>query len=185
MSKIWMGRKMPKGKFGCIVVDPPWPNQGRLESKWGGNTNGVVKSISVPYDTISIDDIISLPVGSMAAKASHLYLWVVNRYVPDAYVVVNSWGFKVSTMLTWCKAPMGLGMGGTYVQTTEHLLFCRRGTWKSKCRIDSTWFPWTRTKHSVKPPASYGMIESVSKGPYLELFARRNRAGWTTWGDEV
>jgi N6-adenosine-specific RNA methylase IME4 len=127
----------------------------------------------------------------MADRNAHLYLWCVNQYLTEAFDVARAWGFKPSTLLTWCKTPMGLGLGGTFVNTTEFVIFARRGSLKATRRWDSTWFQWSRPyigkggpTHSAKPEAFLDLVESVSPGPYLELFARRNRLGWDTWGNE-
>lgn len=138
-----------------------------------------------------VNDIAALPVRDLAESDAHLYLWAVNAYLPEAYDVARAWGFKPSTLLTWCKTPMGLGLGGTYVQTTEHILFARRGGLAAARRWDSTWFPFKRQcigaggpTHSAKPDAFLDVVEQVSPGPYLEMFARRGRLGWDYWGDE-
>lgn len=167
-----------------IVVDPPWPDQGRGPD-WG--SSGASKSIHDYYPTMTIDAIKDLSVikDLKEFKHAHLYLWTCNRYIVDAYEVAKAWGFKPSCLLTWCKPPMGIGLGGTYVQTTEYMLFCRRGTLTAKKRIDRTHFNWPRGRHSQKPAESFKMIEEVSPGPYLELFARNKRDGWESWGNEV
>ena len=100
------------------------------------------------------------------------------------YRLARAWGFSASALLTGCKAPMGLGFGGAYVPTTEHVLFARRGSDVRKARWDSTWFHFKRGEHSRKPDVFIDIVEQVSPGPYLELFARRQRLGWDTWGDE-
>ena len=137
------------------------------------------------YPTMSVAEIEALPVEVAAADSCHLYIWTINRYVEAAYDVARAWGFKPSTLLTWCKAPMGLGPGGAYSLTTEFCLFARRGKGAFVTRHDSTWWQWPRGKHSVKPEAFFDIVERVSPGPYLELFARRARLGWERWGDEV
>src|SRR5207244_4061295 len=123
-----------------IVADPPWylpPTGPRTGSGWPGAEG----SCSVlPYPTMSLDAIKSLPVEQLAAHDAHLYVWVINRYVQDAFDVARAWGFEPSTLITWCKTPRGLGLGGAWVLTTEHVLFARRGTLKAQGRIDSTWF---------------------------------------------
>ena len=80
---------------------------------------------------------------------------------------------------------MGLGMGGAYALTTEFVLFARRGSLAAQERADRNWWNWKRGRHSQKPEAFLDLVETVSPGPYLELFARRNRLGWDTWGNEV
>jgi N6-adenosine-specific RNA methylase IME4 len=138
------------------------------------------------YQTMSVDEIAALPVRYLAEKRSHLYLWTINAYLEETYEIARLWGFKPSTLLTWCKVPMGLGFGGTFAQSTEHVLFCRRGVLTASTRIDSTWFQWPRSStHSRKPEAFLDLVEQVSPGPYLEMFARRQRLGWDTWGNEA
>jgi N6-adenosine-specific RNA methylase IME4 len=139
---------------------------------------------------MSLTEIAELPVADLAEPDAHLYLWTFGPFIPKAYELVKGWGFKPSALLTWCKPPMGLGFGGAYVPTTEHVLFARRGRLAALRRWHSTWFEWPRPyltqgpAHSAKPEAFLDLVETVSPGPYLELFARRNRLGWSTWGNE-
>ena len=126
-----------------------------------------------------------MPVSSIAAKAAHLYLWTINSYVDKAYSVVRAWGFQPSTLLVWAKKPKGRGLGGVWPTFTEYVLFARRGGLKATGRAKSNWWTAPRRQHSQKPEAFQDMVEAVSPGPYLELFARRPRLGWTVWGNEV
>lgn len=149
------------------------------------------KTVKIPYETMTLDDITALPVREFAEDNSHLYLWTTNRFLRDTYDIAEAWGFKFSTLLTWCKPPQGLGMGGAYTITTEFCLFCRRGSLPPLRRWDSSWARVSRPyenghiAHSVKPEAFLDIIEQVSPGPYLEMFARRQRLGWDTWGNEA
>ena len=169
----------PNKKYQIIYADPPWDV--KRGPDW--NSNGASKNL--PYNTMSVEDIKNLPVGNLIDKNAHLYLWTINKYIPESYEVAKAWGFKVSCMLTWCKPRHGIGIGGTFVQTSEHLLFCRRGTLKAKKRIDTTWFEHKRLKHSEKPTFFRQLIESVSEGNKIELFARQQTPGWDVWGNEV
>lgn len=181
-------------KYRTIVADPPWPIKDsgpRTPSSAGSwSANSVGKRSIVPYQTMPIDDIAALPVRDIAERDSHLYLWAVNAYLEEAYGVARAWGFKPSTLLTWCKPPMGLGLGGTFVNTTEYILFCRRGSLPALQRWPSTWHeagrPCTSAGlvHSAKPECFLDIIEQVSPAPRVELFARRQRLGWDTWGNE-
>jgi N6-adenosine-specific RNA methylase IME4 len=166
-------------KYRTIVADPPWKVHRGPE--WG--SNGTSRPLT--YPTMSVEDIIALPIPSLAEDSAHLYLWTINAYVPHAYGIVRAWGFMPSTLLTWCKAPHGIGLGGAFTITTEHVLFARRGALAAGERIDSTWWQWKRGAHSAKPEAFLDMVERVSPSPRLELFARRNRLGWDTWGNEA
>lgn len=168
-------------RYKTIVADPPW-----FIARGGPQTGfDAGARTDLPYDTMSLDDIASLPVADMAAKGAHLYVWTINAYVEQTYEVVRAWGFKPSTLLTWCKPPNGIGLGGAYSLTTEHVLFARRGVLRAVERIDTTWWRWPRSEHSAKPEAFLDLVERVSPGPYLEMFARRNRLGWDTWGDQA
>jgi N6-adenosine-specific RNA methylase IME4 len=143
------------------------------------------------YPTMTLAEIEAMPVAGVADKDAHLYLWTINRYVEQAYSVARAWGFRPVCLLTWAKTPRGLGLGGAFVQTTEHILFARRGTLKALHREPSTWWNWTRPeagtgpKHSRKPEDFQTLVEAVSPGPRLELFARRARPGWVTLGNEA
>lgn len=172
-------------KFSCIVADPPWRVK-RIEptARWGKEGIVSVGSVELEYPTMSWLEINDLPVRKYAADNAHLYLWTINKYIEQSYEIVRAWGFTPSTMLTWCKPRQGIGLGGTFSITTEHCLFARRGHLAAARRIDSTWWEWPRSGHSSKPEAFLDIVESVSPGPYLELFARRNRLGWSTWGNE-
>jgi N6-adenosine-specific RNA methylase IME4 len=176
---------LPVGRYRCIVADPPWhlpPTGPRTGNGWPG-TEGFHSVL--PYPTMTLDEITALPVADLAADGAHLYLWTINRYVEASYAVARAWGFEPSTLITWAKPPRGLGLGGPWVLTTEHVLFCRRGSLKATGRIDSTWHAFPRRGHSRKPDEFLDLVEQVSPGPYVELFARRPREGWTVWGNEA
>lgn len=138
-----------------------------------------------PYPQMTLVEIEALPIPDLAEQDAHLYVWTFGPYIPETYRIVRAWGFSPSSLLTGCKAPMGLGFGGAYVPTTEHVLFARRGRDVLRQRWDSTWFTFKRGAHSAKPEVFLDIVETVSPGPYLELFARRQRLGWDTWGDEA
>lgn len=166
-------------RYRTIVVDPPWSvHQPPL---LGGAPNGFPKAGGnqpLPYGTMSVEQIASLPVAQMADDNAHLYLWTINRYVEDAYACVRRWGFSPSTLLTWCKPQVGLGAGGAYALTSEFIVFARRGRGAYERRWPTSWFQWQRGTHSAKPDAFLDIVEQVSPGPYAELFARRARFGW-------
>ena len=184
-------------RYATIVADPPWS----YPEGWPvGSENGQVsphaarrgipfeKNRRTPlrYAQMDVEAIKALPVADLAVRDAHLYLWTTNRYLRDAFDVLDAWGFRYSQTLPWCKTPMGIGPGGTWAQNVEYILFARRGSLKSLRRFDSCWFDWPRMgkAHSRKPEAFIDMVEQASPGPYVELFARRARFGWDYWGDE-
>ena len=170
-------------RYRTIVADPPWQTaEGRTapSSSWGKPRAG-----RVPYETMTQDEIAALPVGDLAADEAHIYVWTTNTYLETAYSLVRAWGFRTAQVLVWVKSPRGIGLGGAFTNTTEFVLFGWRGKCDPKTRVDSSWFHWPRGAHSVKPEAFLDLVEQVSPGPYLELFARRQRLGWDTWGNEA
>ena len=178
----------PSGRFRCIVADPPWPYPSRLRGVGVSSHYGDpgVKLVSVPFDEykrMTVADIAALPVRDIASDGCHLYLWTTQRFLRDAYTVLDAWGFEQGAVLVWSKPPKGVV--GTWVCSAEFCIFARRGTLAAKRRHIGTVFQWSRGRHSAKPEAFQDMVETVSPGPYLELFARRHRPNWTVWGNEV
>lgn len=172
----WEGLSPP---YSTIVADPPWHyEQGGPRTAKGAG----LKIPLPPYSMMTVDEIAALALGDLVDGDAHLYLWTTNRYLRDAFGVVERWGFRHSQTLTWCKPPQGLGMGGAFCNTAEFVLFCRRGTLWPLGRVDTTWWEWPRGPHSVKPAAFLDVVEQVSPGPYVELFARAPRLGWDSWG---
>ena len=187
-------------RFSCIVADPPWKYGSWGKASTTSNTNNGDRwanrnverpeenvPVPMPYQTMTVEQIKSMNVGKFAADNCDLYLWATQKYLPDAFDVLTAWGFRYCQTLTWCKAPRGTGQGGLYCPTTEFLLLGRIGAMPKKERMDSTWWQVKRphNKHSAKPEFFMDVIEAMSEGPRLELFARRKRLGWYSWGNEV
>lgn len=172
---------MRAGEYRTIVADPPW----RYKTTLPGFGSLKVARSGVPYETMTIADIAALPVGDIAARDAHLYLWTTATHLPHAFGIVAAWGFTYATPLVWCKSPRGFSGFPTYNTCTEFVLFCRRGSLKPTTRIDRNWWEWRRRQHSAKPEHFLDLVEQVSPGPYLELFARRQRLGWDAIGNEI
>lgn len=165
-------------KFATLVLDPPWD--------WGdeGDCDQLGRARPV-YTTMPLEKLLELPVPTLADEDSHLYLWITNRSLPKGFVLVEHWGFRYITALTWCKPHFG--MGNYFRGSTEHVLFGVRGSQPLKRKDAGTWFAAPRGPqgHLSKPAAFYELVESCSPGPYLELFARGKREGWVAWGAEA
>lgn len=135
---------------------------------------------------MSLDRIKAMPVSDLAAENSHLWLWVTNATLREGYDVAEAWGYTVRQQLTWIKFRLGLG---AYLRnSTEHLLFATRGKAPVNFRSQPTWINAPVQEHSRKPQEQYAIIERISDGPFLELFARRrpsSSAAWSVWGDEI
>jgi len=173
---------LPDETFHCIVADPPWQLDTGPDMMHGTGERG---HDDLSYTQMSVETICALDVPRVAAPNAHLYLWTTNRYVEAAYDVARAWKFQPSALLVWCKAPRGIGLGDTFRQTAEFILFARRGKLPARRIVERTWFEWPRGAHSVKPAAFYDLVESVTPAPYLDLFSRRARPNWTTWGAEA
>lgn len=167
--------------YRTILADPPWNERGGGKIKRGADKH---------YPLMKTKDIIAMSdfVSSISYDDCHLYLWSTNNFLPDALEVVKSWGFRYITMITWTKDRIGLGQ--YYRGMTEHCIFAVKGRLPYKI-VDgkrcqgTTSIVAPKTKHSKKPTEMYEYIERVSYGPYIELFARKKRDGWDSWGNEV
>jgi N6-adenosine-specific RNA methylase IME4 len=172
-------------KYRTIVADPPWHYADKLSFKWrAGRPSGHGKPF-LSYPTMTVEEITALPVSDLAEPAAHLYVWTTQRYLWDTRSIVRAWGFEPSTILVWCKPPTGFSLGGTFGKASEFVVFARRGKLPSLSRTNRDWWEWSRGEHSQKPDAFLDIVESVSPPPRLEMFARRQRLGWDTWGDEA
>ncbi len=188
----------PLSKYRTIVADPPWDHSDGTGHSFGeahsqGGRFGKPRATTIPYGHMALDEITALGIDTLAEADAHLYLWTTQRYLAASFGIVEAWGFTVSATLVWCKAPMGF-MGGAYRSSTEFCHYARRGNLAHRMQWPTRWFTWPRqgwtqddpaAKHSRKPDAFFDIVEHVSPGPYLELFARRQRLGWDTWGDEA
>ncbi|MGS2809325.1 MT-A70 family methyltransferase [Nocardia sp. MW-W600-9] len=169
--------QMPKDsvhpkRYRTIMADPPWDilQRGHLGA-------------SQHYDLMSIEQIKAMPVGELAEDDAYLWLWVTNGAWRAGYDVMEAWGFTYRSPLTWVKPRLQLGQ---YLRNmTEHVLFGTRGKAKVNFRAQPTWFIAPVQEHSHKPEEQFAIIERVSPGPYLELFARRQQPGWDVWGNEI
>lgn len=163
-------------KYACIAADPPWPSMHQRSTYHRGKPER-------HYPTMTLDEIKAMPVSEIAADDAHLWVWGVNRTLGHTYEVVESWGFTPMSLLTWCKP--GPGMGYYLRNNTESCIFATRGRPMVPAeKAMSTWFQWPRLRHSEKPKEFFEVVERVSPGPRVELFARSAREGWDSWGNE-
>lgn len=173
--------------FRTVLADPPWRFVNRT-----GKVAPEHRRLS-RYETMTTPDICALPVGELAAEPAHLYLWVPNALLPDGLEVMRAWGFAYKANLVWHKVRKdggsdGRGVGFYFRNVTELLLFGVRGRnarTQAPGRSTVNYIAARKREHSRKPDEQYDLIESCSKGPYLELFARGARPGWTYWGNQA
>jgi N6-adenosine-specific RNA methylase IME4 len=163
-------------RYQTIVLDPPWD--------WGdeGDVDQFGRARPI-YDTMPFHEVKALPIPDLSAPNAHIYLWITNRSLPKGFELLDAWGFRYITAITWCKPHFG--MGNYFRGSTEHVLFGVKGSLQLLRRDVGTWFEARRPgRHSEKPPELYEIVETCSPGPWLELFARKQRPGWHVWGAE-
>jgi N6-adenosine-specific RNA methylase IME4 len=174
-------------KFATVLADPPWQFVNRT-----GKMAPEHKRLK-RYPTMTLADILALPVGAIVGEPAHLYLWVPNALLPEGLRVLAAWNFTYKSNLVWHKVrkdgePDGRGVGFYFRNTTELILFGVRGAnarTLAPGRRQVNIIRSRKREHSRKPDEAYGLIEACSPGPYLELFARGSRPGWTSWGEQA
>ncbi|MDH2389074.1 MT-A70 family methyltransferase [Streptomyces sp. HNM0663] len=162
-------------RFRTLLIDPPWA---------AGQTGA--KGAERHYPVMSLNRIRELPVAELAEDDAHLWLWTTNATLRDGFDVAEAWGFTVRSPLTWVKFRLGLG---NYLRnSTETLLFATRGNAPVAFRSQPTWINAPVQEHSRKPDEQYAVIERISEGAFIELFARRrppSNRDWFVWGNEI
>jgi N6-adenosine-specific RNA methylase IME4 len=174
--------------YRTIVADPPWEYaDGTASAPQGDRKRGLKpKMQALPYPSMTAEAICVLPVESLAAADARLFLWTTNRYLPDAFSVLAAWGFRYTQTLIWHKTGNPSPFGGSVAPIhAEFLLVGVRGKPKRGERLSSSVIPAPKPTraHSQKPDVFCDLVEQVSPGPYVELFARRARFGWDYAGD--
>lgn len=174
-------------KFATIYADPPWRFQNRT-----GKVAPENKKLN-RYETMDLEAIKAMPVSEIAADKSHLYLWVPNALLPDGLEVMKAWGFEYKGNIVWEKVrkdgqPDGRGVGFYFRNVTELLLFGIKGDNNrtlAPARSQVNLIRTMKREHSRKPDEIIPIIEACSPGPFIELFARGDRAGWAMWGNQA
>jgi N6-adenosine-specific RNA methylase IME4 len=171
----------PSGKYSCIVVDPPWPMQ-KIAREVDAEPD-----VGFDYPTMDIAALqtFGATVKAIAADDCHLFLWTTQKFLPEAFGLLDLWDFRYVFTMVWHKAggfqPFGLAQ-----YNCEFVLYARRGTPKF---IETTafncCFGGARRDHSRKPDEFYSTIRRVTAGPHIDMFARSPRDGWAVWGNEA
>lgn len=179
----FVGRK----RFATIMADPPWQFVNRT-----GKMAPEHKRLN-RYSTMDLAAIKALPVADAAAATAHMYLWVPNALLPEGLEVMKAWGFNYKSNVVWHKIRKdggsdGRGVGFYFRNVTELILFGVRGKnarTLAPGRTQVNLIGTRKREHSRKPDEQYDLIESCSPGPYLEMFGRGVRKGWSTWGNQA
>lgn len=167
-------------KFNVVYADPPWKVP-----------TGSKKSLNPPYEIMNTKEISKINIRNNIENGCHLYLWVPNSMLKDGLAVMKAWGFAYKLPLIWHKIrkdgkTSGQVYGHYFRNSTEICLF---GTYKKNKRtlnnVQNNVISTQKREHSRKPDEMYELIEKCSEGPFLELFGRNERPGWTTFGNQT
>lgn len=175
--------------FSVLCADPPWP----FEDNLPGKKRGAARN----YPCMSISEIMRFPLPELASNAT-LFLWRVASMQQEALDVIKAWDFTLKSEIVWLKKTSNgerwFGMGRTVRAEHEVCLIATRGRPKTVSKsvrstfvtdLDVCGLSARAGRHSEKPEEFYSVVEQLREGPYVELFARRQRAGWTCLGNEV
>jgi N6-adenosine-specific RNA methylase IME4 len=175
-------------RYRTIVADPPWSYDGYASMPgFAGKKGHATKVVPLPYETMTVEQIEALPVGDLAESDSMLFVWTTNLYLPRVFGVAEAWGFSYRQTLVWHKTGNPSPFGGSVAPNhAEYLVVAARGKPEITGRLAGSVIAAQKPyAHSQKPECFLDYIETLSPGPYVELFARRQRLGWDTWGDEA
>jgi N6-adenosine-specific RNA methylase IME4 len=173
-----------KKKYKVIYADPPWYFKSYSQKGEGRNA-------TKHYNCASLSDIISLPVRRIAEDNSTLLMWVTDPFLQKAFEVIEGWGFTYKTVaFTWVKtnkksSSYFTGLGYWTRANPEMCLLATKGKPKRINKDVQQLIVSKRREHSRKPDEMYDKIERLLEGPYIELFARTQRLGWDSWGNQT
>ncbi|MDN5854341.1 MAG: MT-A70 family methyltransferase, partial [Actinomycetia bacterium] len=163
-----------------IVIDPPWPMK-KIERAERPNQGVTLDYPVLTLDQIADEDIV--PVRRHADDDCHIYLWVTHKFLRPGLDLLDAWGFRYQCVMTWRK---NVGITPfSWMYDTEHVLFGTRGNLPLERKGLRLSFEAPVVGHSVKPDVFYERVTEASPGPRVEMFARRQRAGFEAWGNEV
>ena len=171
-------------KYNVIYADPPWTFKTFSDK-------GKDRSPENHYNVMSLKDICNLPINKISSDNSVLLMWVVDPLLDKAFKVIEAWGFKYKTVgFTWAKTnkkSMGFftGLGYWTRGNPEMCLLATKGKPKRLSKSVPQLVVEQRREHSRKPDIMYNHIENLLEGPYIELFARTQRSGWDSWGNQT
>ena len=113
------------GRFATVVIDPPWsmPPSGLTKAIRG---RSVPNTVPLPYPSIEPSEIADIPVRSVLADDAFLFLWTVNKFIPEGFALLEQWGLSYSFTMTWMKSK-GMQYPGSPYFNTEWVLVGRKG----------------------------------------------------------
>ena len=172
----------PEGQYRVVVVDPPWPIEARRSGGKQRNTSRTDGTL--PYPTLALEEIARLQLP--AADSCHLFLWVVQSMMPSAFGLLDRWGIQYGCTMCWRKVPRGTPMQSRPVYNAEFVILGIKGSPKfTTTKGFLAAFEAPRRANSEKPDEFYETIRRVTHGPRIDMFARKPRPGFDTWGNEA
>jgi len=174
---------LPEKKYKVIYADPPWRYRNKSPPCLPKKKPETCK-IEYYYNTLDLEDIKNMNIKSICDRECVLFLWATTPAIREAFEVLDAWGFKYKTMITWEKTNNDC-MGYWFRTCTEHLIVGVKGKVKAFRNMSRSCYHERRRKHSQKPDYFYNLIEQVTDKPRIELFARNKVDGWDCWGDKI
>lgn len=185
-------------EFRCLLLDPPWNETGGQGGSWGESKRGADRHYPL-LKTRRIPDVVRRSGLWRPTSDAHVWMWVTDNFLQDGLWVLRVLGFRYVRTMVWVKAEdeeqlaagdVQIGLG-KYLRGSHEL--CLFGVYGRGLHLDvrgeaknvPSVVYGRRTRHSQKPGSSYDTIEKVSNGPRIEFFARSERPGWVSWGNEV
>ena len=173
---------LPTDRYAIIYADPPWDYKGQLQNAGpgSGDTGGAARH----YPTVTLADLKTLDVPSIAADDSLLFLWATSPHLDQAIDLGKAWGFAWATVaFVWDKVRVNPGFY-TLSQCELCLVFKRGKIPRPRGARDvRQYLRAERGPHSAKPEEVRQRIERMFPGqPRIELFAREETPGWAAWG---
>ncbi len=170
---------LPEGPYDIICADPPWRFRSNSKARPGRNAWR-------HYPVMNNDEIAAMPITDMVGKDALLFMWATVPHLPECIDVLTSWGFQYKSSMVWVKQRIGTGY---WVRNRhEYVLVGRRGKFAcpSPAPFNDSILDGAQREHSRKPESLQKRIEEVwPETKKIELFARAERQGWDTWGNEV
>lgn len=168
-----------KGKYRVLYADCPWQYG---DTRDGKNYTGAEDH----YPTMSIKELCELPVKDLTEDNAVLFFWVTSPLLEECFEVIRAWGFKYKTSFVWDKIKHNMG----HYNSVRHelLLICTKGSClpSNNKLYDSVVSIERSDKHSEKPEEFRNIIDTLyPDGGRIELFSRKQVAGWTSWGNQV
>ena len=170
------------GRYAALVVDPPWPLKKTGARKTRPNQAG---HGDLGYAPMSLKEIASLPISHLLLSDAFVFLWTTQKFLPDAFGVIESWGLRYRFTLVWEKNTGPKPFNYPY-SNAEFIVVGSTGSPKfvEESGFKAVFYAPVKG-HSVKPTFFYETLSRITQAPRLDVFSRRHITGFDSWGDEA